>query len=258
MSVMKRNKFTVFCGNLLFPPKCVGCRELIKRDIFDPCTVPLCDKCRAKWEREKLERCPDCQLEMTICTCSSGLLQKAGIEEAVKLFNYSVKKRSVGKSAVLYMKKHNSARAFDYFAAQLSYAVKRKSAEYKADEVAVLCVPRSKTSRGEYGFDQSELLAKRLAEKCGFKYITPVIRSNKRVSEQKKSSLSRRVKNIRGVFEIDGNAAESLGNLKCLVLVDDVITSGASMAGCIELLKKHFDGKILCASLGRTGKRNKK
>lgn len=255
---MNKNRFARFLGNLLFPPKCVGCGELIAKDIFDPCNLPLCEDCRTKWEKEKLERCPDCELEMTICGCSSKLLEKSGVNEAVKLFNYSVKKRSVGKSAVLYMKKHNSNRAFEYFAVQLSHAVKRKTAGYSSREVAVFSVPRSRKSRGEYGFDQSALLACKLAEKCGFQYVVPVVRSHKRAEEQKKSDLSHRVKNIKGTFVFNERCAETLKNIKCLVLVDDVITSGASMAGCIEVLKNHFEGDIVCAALGRTGKIRKK
>ena len=255
---MNISGFAKFFGNLLFPPKCAGCRELIGKDIFDPCRIPLCDECRAKWEKEKLERCPDCELEMTICNCSSKMLEKAGVEGAVKLFNYSVKKRSVGKSAVLYMKKHNSHRAFEYFAAQLSYAVKRKTAGYSNNEVAAFSVPRSRKSRREYGFDQSALLARKVAGKCGFQYVVPIVRSRKRAEEQKRSDLSHRVKNIKGTFVFNEKCVETLKNIKCLVLVDDVITSGASMAGCIDALKKHFDGDIVCAALGRTGKRRKK
>ena len=78
------------------------------------------------------------------------------------------------------------------------------------------------------------------------------------MSEQKKADLPRRVKNIKGTFVFNEKSGECLKNVKCLVLVDDVITSGASMAGCINALKKHFDGDIVCAALGRTGKRRKK
>ena len=89
-----KSKFLKLLKNLLWPPKCVGCGEFTQQNIFDTCELPLCESCRKRWEREKLERCPDCELEMTVCNCSSRLLEKAGVEDAVKLFNYSVKNQS--------------------------------------------------------------------------------------------------------------------------------------------------------------------
>ncbi len=253
-----KSKFLKLLKNLLWPPKCVGCGEFTQQNIFDTCELPLCESCRKRWEREKLERCPDCELEMTVCNCSSRLLEKAGVEDAVKLFNYSVARNSVGKRAVLYMKRHRSYRAFDFFASQLSFALKRKTAVFDPRRVVVFSVPRRRKSRREYGFDQAELIAKRLAEKCGFRYEKLVVRSRRKAGEQKKNGLAARLKNAKGQYLPSKRADELLEGVECLVVVDDVLTSGASIAGCIETLKKHFGGKFICATVGRTGKRNKK
>ena len=119
-----------FFKNLLYPPKCVGCRNFIQKDIFDECKLPFCEECRVRWEYEKLDRCPDCGLEMTVCDCGSRILNKLDVDGFIKLINYSVFRKSVGKTALFHLKSHKNARAFDYFANQLSYAVKGKMKKF--------------------------------------------------------------------------------------------------------------------------------
>lgn len=254
--MMKENTFAKLLKNLLFPPKCVACREFIQKDLLDKCEIPLCEKCRTKWEREKLDRCPDCGLEMTVCNCGSRMLDKVGVTDIVKLVNYSVKQKSVGKSAVLYMKKHKSSAAFDYFASQLSFAVGRKIREY--GETVITYVPRSEKSVSEYGFDQSKMLADRLAHKCGVECLSLFSRTSVKRVEQKKLKLSERFENAKGLYELDEKAVERLEGVKCVVIVDDVITSGASLSGCVNILKSVFDGEVVCAAVARTGKKRKK
>ena len=244
--------------NLLFPPKCVSCREFIQKDMFDECNIPFCEKCRVKWEYEKLDVCPDCGLEMTVCNCGSRILKKFDIENFVKLINYSVTRKSVGKSAILYIKRHKNTRAFDYFALQLSYAVsgKLKSAGYK--NAVITYVPRGHKSIAEYGFDQSCELAKRLAKLCGIECVKLFERTGKSSSEQKKLGINQRLDNAKKLYKLNSKAAEKLESADCVLILDDVLTSGASLAGCILKLKEVYNKTIICVTLARTGKIRKK
>lgn len=247
-----------FFENLIYPPKCVGCGELFQKDIFDSCKLPLCEKCRVKWEYEKLDICPDCGLEMTLCECGSRLLDKLKVDGCIKLVNYSAAKRSVGKSAVLYMKRKNSKRAFGYFAKQLSYAVKRKLKEAECQTAVIAYVPRSRKSRVTYGFDQSREMAKRLAKLCGGEAVKLFLRNGKRTEEQKKLSLAQRLENAKGMYRLARCAQRKLEGADAVIIVDDVLTSGASLSGCVMALKDVYKKKIFCVTLARTGKSRKK
>ena len=253
---MRENRFARFLKNLLYPPKCVSCREFIQKDILDKCEIPLCEKCREKWEREKLGRCPDCELEMILCNCGSRALDKAGVRSVVKLVNYSVGQKSVGKSALLYMKRHKNSTVINYFATQLSYSVSRKIKGY--GNAVITYVPRNEKSVSEYGFDQSMLMADRLAQKCGLECLDLFYRESKRSRAQKQLSYSERLENAKGLYLLDSKEAEKLKEVNCVVIVDDVITSGASLLGCVDALKTVFDGEIVCATVARTGKKRKK
>jgi len=246
-----------FFRNLLFPPKCVGCREFIQKNIFDSCEIPFCEKCRVKWEYEKLDVCPDCGLEMTLCNCGSRILNKLEIDSFVKLINYSAARKSVGKSAVFYLKRHKNDRALNYFALQLSYAVMGKLKNSGCERAVISYVPRSRKSLVEYGFDQSRELAERLAKLCDIECVGLFERTRKNFSEQKKLGINERLENARKSYTINYKSANALENADCVLILDDVLTSGASLAGCILKLKEIYNKKIICVTLARTGKSRK-
>ena len=243
-----------FFKNLLFPPRCVACKEFIQKDMLDECEAPFCEKCRLKWELEKLSKCPDCGLEMTVCNCSAPLLKKSGVEEYVKLINYSVRKKSVGKSAILHLKRTKNARAFDFFAGQLSYSARIKNNVSNKADTLITYVPRSKRSKIKYGFDQSETLANKLAQKIDSRMVGLFCRVGKQKTEQKKLGIKERRENALNMFSVKKSVFKRLNDVKCVVIVDDIITSGASLLGCVTALKKYYDGKIICVSMARTGK----
>ena len=248
---------TFFC-NLIFPPRCVGCREFQQKNIFEECQLPLCEKCRVRWEYEKLSLCPDCGLEISLCGCGSRLLQKLEIEEPIKLVSYSAQKGSVGKSAVLYMKKKNNKRAVRYFAKQLSYPTCGRIKRSGFENPLFAYVPRSKKGIVEYGFDQSRSLAKSLAECCDADVASLFERTGLKRKEQKDLNLSARVKNAQRAYRLKKNAAEKLNGVDAVFIVDDVLTSGASLFGCASALKKIFDGEVVCVTIARTAKSRKK
>lgn len=250
-------KILRFFENLLFPPKCVGCKELYQKNIFDGCDVPLCEKCRIKWEYEKLDICPDCGLEMTVCNCGSKLLDKLGVDSFIKLVNYSATNKSVGKSALLYLKRHKNKKAFDYFASQLSYASVGNLKRSECQKAVVAYVPRGRKSLVEYGFDQSRELAKRLATLCGAELVCLFKRTPKRSSDQKKLGKKERLENAKGLYALNTKMLKKLEDADCVLIVDDVLTSGASLGGCILKLKEVYNKKVICVTVARTGKKRK-
>lgn len=244
--------------NLLFPPRCVGCGKLYQTDIWSSCQYPFCPSCRLKWENEKLGTCPDCGLEMTLCNCGSKLLDNLDVENYVKLVNYSVRRMSVGRATVLYLKKHKSTRALNYFAQQLLYPVSGRLKSLECENFVVAYVPRQPKNIVKYGFDQSHELAKRLAKSYGVKCVKLFKRTVKFAGEQKNLRLDERLKNAKSHYKLTYNTVKYLKNAYCVLLVDDVITSGASLAGCVTELRKVYDNKIICVTLARTGKKRKK
>jgi ComF family protein len=90
-------------------------------------------------------------------------------------------------------------------------------------------VPLHEKRRKQRGFDQAEELAKGIAQAAGIPYIA-ALRRIRNTKTQTKLSETQRALNIKGAFE----AAETVtGNV---LLVDDVLTTGATAGECVSVL----------------------
>jgi ComF family protein len=93
-------------------------------------------------------------------------------------------------------------------------------------------VPRRRVSVRKYGFDHAEVLARALAKDLGTEYKKLLVSKAKR--DQKKSQgKDERIKNAE--FDYKRNAPDITG--KSVIIVDDIITTGASISACATLLK---------------------
>ena len=245
-------KFVRFFSDLLFPPRCISCGAFCKKDLLDPCPTPLCDACRIAWEKEKTDTCVRCGLELMQCRCSSTKMEKAGVERSIKLMYYRGSRMTVGRRAILYMKKRRNLRAFAFFAEQLSFPILRYIEERSlpSEDVCFCYVPRSPKNETIYGLDQAEQLCRAIAKRIGCEAL-PLFFRRSAGAEQKNLSARERVQNVRGSFAMD-EKVQIPSSVRCIFLVDDVITTGASIAACAILLKERFGGEVVGVSLART------
>ncbi len=92
-------------------------------------------------------------------------------------------------------------------------------------------VPLHKKRRESRGFDQSEELAKSISKTAGIPFVS-ALRRIKNTKTQTKLNESQRKQNIQGAFEslcaVGGNA----------ILVDDILTTGATACECAKVLEK--------------------
>lgn len=98
----------------------------------------------------------------------------------------------------------------------------------------VSAVPLHKTRQKWRGFNQSELLAKLLAEKLGLRYET-VLKRIKNTKPQMKLQAFERKNNIRNAFELA--VSNQLSDVRIL-LIDDVWTTGSTLKECTYVLKR--------------------
>ena len=92
-------------------------------------------------------------------------------------------------------------------------------------------VPLHEKRKKTRGFDQSEEIAKRISEVTGIPFI-PALRRVRNTKTQTKLSEKQRKENMKGAFE---KAADVSGNA---LLVDDVLTTGATAGECATVLKQ--------------------
>lgn len=249
-----------WCRELLFPPKCVCCGAFLKKDLLNEVDGALCENCYRSWKRSLFERCGACGLEYSRCRCKPSLIARLGVLDCVKLIPYERVRETVGKKSILVMKKRNCEALFRFFGEMLAQALRERLAELDkcAERILVTYLPRSAKGVNEYGFDQSRLLAKRIA--CELDADFSCVFKRKRVffsREQKHLSASERRENVKSAFVLSRKHKPSLAQYDLVVLVDDVITTGASLAGCISLLDKEQRGKVVCLTVGATPRQKK-
>ncbi|MFU7516960.1 ComF family protein [Clostridium sp. HCS.1] len=107
--------------------------------------------------------------------------------------------------------------------------------ENQIDIDYIVYIPSSKKAIKNRGFNQCEYLAKEINKNLDISICNDVIK-NKNVKEQKLLSKEERCKNIKGAFKLKTD--KNIKNKK-LLLIDDVMTTGATLYECEKLLKEN-------------------
>lgn len=111
---------------------------------------------------------------------------------------------------------------------------------------AVMPVPLHPDRLAERGYNQCELLAGAVAERAGLPLSTALRRARWTVP-QAQLRAEYRVKNLVGAFEWGGSDLTG----KTVVLIDDVISTGATVDACAEALKAAGAERVIALALGR-------
>ncbi|MDX9798486.1 MAG: phosphoribosyltransferase family protein [Bacteroidales bacterium] len=167
------------------------------------------------------------------------------VKNAVSLLNYS--KDCLASNLIHSFKYNEDLGIGKYLSETLCNELKSKQWINEIDYIIPLPLHwRRKLKRG---FNQSEIIAKTIG-----KYFSKEVKSNyiRRVRNnrsQTKMSKSQRWTNVENIFKLKNPA---LLEGKHILLVDDIVTTGASLNSCIKTLSKVKDIKISVLVLGQT------
>ncbi|MEA3441538.1 MAG: phosphoribosyltransferase family protein [Chloroflexota bacterium] len=113
----------------------------------------------------------------------------------------------------------------------------------------IVPVPVGKTRAEERGYNQAALLAIPLSLKLGIIYSSKAIHKTRDVKSQVGLSLEQRFMNVAGAFTASTNVVQN----KSILLVDDVITSGATLNTCTKALIDAGALRVYGITLARAG-----
>lgn len=104
----------------------------------------------------------------------------------------------------------------------------------------IVCVPAARGALKKRGYDQSALLAERISAACGVPFSKDAVIKTKKTRPQKGLSKRERLKNLQGSFKADRELVKG----KKVLLIDDVMTTGATLDSVTEALKKAGAGEV--------------
>lgn len=131
----------------------------------------------------------------------------------------------------------------------LNFLLARLAYEYPLAEAdGLLFVPMFARKKRERGFNQAELLARALAKKTRKPLYSRFLKKNRMTSTQTKLTARQRQINVRGVFSV--RSARWLEG-KRLIIIDDVMTTGATVNECARVLKEAGAARVDVLTVAR-------
>ena len=208
--------------DLLFPPKCPFCQRL----LHDP-RAPLCPNCQASlpW---LTGRAGERRVDFTQ-GCWSPLAYQAQVREAVQRYKFA--------PAPAY------GRPFGLLMAQCAR-------DQGVEAELVTWAPLSTKRRRKRGFDQGELLARTVGECLALPVLPLLEKSRHTVPQSSLPDGAARRANALGAYSLLPGRRIEGGRV---LLVDDVVTSGATLSECARLLCQGGAKQVLCLTLAQAG-----
>lgn len=211
--------------DFIFPNQCLLCDGPIRvgEDL-------VCDQC---WSRLPLVEDP----------VSEGLLCRDAMDEIRAGYYYTEDFQKI----IHHLKYHRHTRLAHRIALRL-YDVLRANPAWLASDV-IVPVPMHKIKQRERGYNQAAELARRLSAHCGIPCREDIlVKKAHTVSQTKMAEAAGRIANMSAVL-VSKSGVRLEG--RQVILVDDLITTGATANVCADALKKAGAVSVRVLTAGR-------
>lgn len=217
-------------------PKCVRCKE---RLVYGE--KAFCRDCSAEFDEFNTRNCAKCSKILSECSCSTPYLESHFVKRVIKCYRYiNGGELSPGNALIFSLKRDDREDVLTVAADLLEKSIRNSVLD--PEKYIFTNVPRRKKAILEYGIDHSALLARELAKRFGARYVL-ILRSNAK-APQKSLETNDRLKNANFAIENEADLSKD-----SVIIVDDIITSGASMASAAMHIRSLGCKNISAATL---------
>jgi ComF family protein len=248
--------------SVLFPAECRLCERLLTRAR----RVPICDECLGSFTAMPKRVCEICgsppeisfsaspkQPEIPSASDTDGVVCAAcrvrtyGFDRARSYAAYD----AALVRAILMLKFERIEPLGVWFAERLVEVVKREAQTMAAD--VVVPVPLHRERQRERGDNQADLIAKPLARRLGLPYRAVLLLRTRPRPDKHLLGPSERWESVRGAFATrPGSQVDNL----CVLLVDDVMTTGAILDACAQALRGAGAKAVIGLTVARAARRH--
>ncbi|MEP5154811.1 ComF family protein [Planktotalea sp.] len=228
----------------VFPPECLSCREQMANDdglcgtcwrdtafimgsVCEGCGVPL------HGEVQSGDRCDPCM--QTARPWSQGRSAMLYKERSRALI-----------LALKYGDRHDIVRPAGKWLANAAREIMR-------DDTLIVPVPLHWTRMLKRRYNQSALIAKSMSDLLGASYCPDLLVRNRKTATLDGKSREERFDELRGAINVHHKRAHLIEG-RPVLLVDDVMTSGATLAACTEACLRSRASDVCVVTLARVAK----
>lgn len=226
----------------LFPPECPSCRAAVEtmHNLCSDCfrqlhliSTPLCDCCGIPFAvpMEPGMQCPQCLAEPPHFTKARSVMVYDGISAPL----------------ITALKFHDQWAGLARYDAMLSMA----GTQLLADVDFIAPIPLHWRRLWQRKYNQSALLAYGVAARTQKTCVADLLLRTRFTPPQMRLKRAERLKNVQRAFAVNPRHMEMVKDKKIL-LVDDVMTTGATANVCAKALRKAGAREVCVLTLART------
>lgn len=217
--------------SLFFPDVCLACGEgLSDKEKY------VCSTCLHRLPKTNYHTIPDNPM-------FRNFAGRVDIKAGAAYSFYG--KGSVLQKLVHHVKYKGKKELAVYFGKWYGHSLKDSSPFSEADYI--IPVPLHPKKQRQRGYNQSACIAGGLSKVMGIPILTDTLKRTKHTGTQTNKSRFSRWENVKDSFTIEN--PEPIKN-KHILLVDDVITTGATVEACINMLKTVPVASVSVVSIG--------
>ncbi|MEQ8210386.1 MAG: ComF family protein [Lacipirellulaceae bacterium] len=234
--------------DLVFPPTCLACEADLTSDFWEAEGGLLCGACRRQIVLLQEPLCPVCaspvpeaggvRLDCGVCRNN-----KPRFDRTIALGEYE----GLLRDLILRMKSETRklvARSL------LAFAWKERHQELRDLGVDAICaVPTHLIRQWQRGVNGPHVLASALSKELGVPFASKLLYRKSNTPPQAGLSRAARSRNIRGEILVRNRLMKKFQHV---LLVDDVLTTGATANECAKVLKRAGIARVSVFVLGRT------
>lgn len=220
---------------LFFPVRCVNCSEQLTRNESVVCTL-----CKHQLLPTLFSETPKNELEQS-------LYGRIPIQAGTSLFYFT--KRGVTQQLIHHLK-YKNRQDIGVFAGKWLAKNMIKSCRFNNIDV-IVPVPLQKEKMRKRGYNQVSVFGKTLAKKLNCDYCEGVLQRKSTKGSQTHKNRIERWENVKKSFYVD---EPRFFESKHILLIDDVITTGATLEACYLALSGSKNSKISIATIAFTQK----
>lgn len=225
----------------VLPPRCLGCGDVVED------TGTLCGPCWSTLTWLGPPACACCGFpfpyaapEVTLCAACSRL--PPAFERARAVFRYD----DASRGLVLGFKHADETHAAPAYGRWLA----RAGADLLADADLIAPVPLHRWRLLYRRYNQAALLAHAVARQSGIRLAVDLLARGRHTPQQGRMSPLARRRNVRAAFAVRPRWREPVEG-KRVLLVDDVLTTGATVEECARVLRRQGAAGVDVVTLAR-------